>query len=124
MGAALNAAAGMSAYTLTDRGTWLNFANKADLKILVEGDPGLVNRYDVILLDPVKHPDAKHEAARRLRDWLDFTGRTVGHRRLYRPWRAAVPSVGRGAEVTALPRGRVFRLKDLYRPSRWIRFRS
>jgi tungstate transport system substrate-binding protein len=70
MGAALNAAAGMNTYTLTDRGTWLNFANKADLKILVEGDPGLVNRYDVILLDPVKHPDAKHEAARRLRDWL------------------------------------------------------
>jgi tungstate transport system substrate-binding protein len=70
MGAALNAAAGMSAYTLTDRGTWLNFGNKADLGILVEGDPGLVNRYDVILLDPVKHPDAKHEAARRLRDWL------------------------------------------------------
>jgi len=70
MGAALNAAAGMDAYTLTDRGTWLNFANKADLKILVEGDPGLVNRYDVILLDPVKHPDAKHAAARRLRDWL------------------------------------------------------
>ena len=67
---ALNAAAGMNAYTLTDRGTWLNFANKADLKILVEGDPGLVNRYDVVLLDPVKHPDAKHEAARRLRDWL------------------------------------------------------
>jgi tungstate transport system substrate-binding protein len=70
MGAALNAAAGMNAYTLTDRGTWLNFANKADLKILVEGDPGLVNRYDVVLLDPVKHPDAKHEAACRLREWL------------------------------------------------------
>jgi tungstate transport system substrate-binding protein len=29
-----------------------------------------VNRYDVILLDPVKHPDAKHEPARRLKDWL------------------------------------------------------
>jgi len=70
MGAALNAAAGMNAYTLTDRGTWLNFANKAGLKILVEGDSGLVNRYDVILLDPVKHPDVKHEAARRLGDWL------------------------------------------------------
>jgi tungstate transport system substrate-binding protein len=70
MGAALNAAAGMSAYTLTDRGTWLNFANKADLKIMIEGDPGLLNRYDVILLDPAKHPEAKHEAARRLRDWL------------------------------------------------------
>ncbi|MEA2849780.1 MAG: tungstate transport system substrate-binding protein, partial [Rhodospirillaceae bacterium] len=70
MGAALNAAAGMSAYTLSDRGTWLNFANKADLKIVIEGDPGLLNRYDVILLNPVKHPEAKHEAARRLRDWL------------------------------------------------------
>lgn len=70
MGAALNAASGMNAYTLTDRGTWLNFANKADLKIMVEGDPGLLNRYDVILLDPVKHPGAKHDAARRLRDWL------------------------------------------------------
>ena len=70
MGAALNAAAGMSAYTLTDRGTWLSFANKADLKIMIEGDPGLLNRYDVILLDPAKHPQARHEAARRLRDWL------------------------------------------------------
>lgn len=70
MGASLNGAAGMNAYTLTDRGTWLNFSNKAELNILVKGDPGLVNRYDVILLDPVKHPDAKHEAARRLRDWF------------------------------------------------------
>ncbi len=70
MGAALNVAAAIRAYTLTDRGTWLNFANKADLKVLVEGDPGLVNRYDVILLDPTRHPEAKQEAARRLSDWL------------------------------------------------------
>ena len=70
MGAALNAAAGLNAYTLSDRGTWLNFANKADLKIVIEGDPGLVNRYDVILLNPAKHPDVKQEPARRLRDWL------------------------------------------------------
>jgi tungstate transport system substrate-binding protein len=70
MGAALNAAAGMGAYTLSDRGTWLSFANKADLKILVEGDPGLLNRYDVVLLDPLRHPEAKQEPARRLRDWL------------------------------------------------------
>ena len=70
MGAALNAAAGMAAYTLTDRGTWLSFGNKADLKILVEGDTDLLNRYDVILLDRRRHPEAKHEAARRLRDWL------------------------------------------------------
>jgi tungstate transport system substrate-binding protein len=48
-------------YTLSDRGTWLSFATNAELKILVEGDPGLLNRYDVILLDPLRHPEAKQE---------------------------------------------------------------
>ncbi|MBS0546323.1 MAG: substrate-binding domain-containing protein [Proteobacteria bacterium] len=70
MGAALNAAAGMNAYTLSDRGTWLSFGNKQSLKIAVEGDKGLLNRYDVILMDPKKHPEAKHDAALKLRDWL------------------------------------------------------
>ena len=70
MGAALNAAAGMNAYTLSDRGTWLSFANKDTLRIVIEGDPGLLNRYDVILLNAKKHPEAKQEPARRLRDWL------------------------------------------------------
>jgi tungstate transport system substrate-binding protein len=70
MGAALNAAAAMGAYTLSDRGTWLSFGNKGDLRVLVEGDPHLLNRYDVILLDPAKHPNAKQEPARRFADWL------------------------------------------------------
>jgi tungstate transport system substrate-binding protein len=70
MGAALNTASAMSAYTVSDRGTWLSFGNKGDLAVLVEGDPRLLNRYDVILLDAVKHPDAKHEPARRFADWL------------------------------------------------------
>src|SRR5260370_42027961 len=70
MGAALNRAAAMSAYTLSDRGTWLSFGNKRDLAVLVQADPRLMNRYDVILLDPKKHPEAKQEPARRLADWL------------------------------------------------------
>jgi tungstate transport system substrate-binding protein len=70
MGAALNTASAMGAYTLSDRGTWLSFGNKGDLTVLVEGDPRLLNRYDVMLLDPKKHPDAKREAARRFADWL------------------------------------------------------
>ncbi len=48
MGQALNAASAMNAYTLTDRGTWLSFQNKGSLVIAVEGDPRLINRYDVI----------------------------------------------------------------------------
>jgi len=70
MGAALNAAAAMEAYTLSDRGTWLSFKNKGELKIVIEGDPRLLNHYDVILLDPKRHPEAQHEAAKRLADWL------------------------------------------------------
>ncbi len=70
MGAALNAASGMGAYTLSDRGTWLSFGNKGDLVVLVEGDPKLVNRYDVILLDPKTHPNAKQQPAHRFADWL------------------------------------------------------
>ena len=70
MGAALNAASAMAAYTLSDRGTWLSFNNKGPLVVVVEGDPALLNRYDVMLLDPVKHPDVKHAAARQLAEWL------------------------------------------------------
>jgi len=35
-GPTLNTAAGMNAYALTDRGTWLSFKNRADLVISVE----------------------------------------------------------------------------------------
>ncbi len=70
MGAALNTASAISAYTLSDRGTWLSFGNKGDLTVLVEGDPKLLNRYDVILLNPKKHPEAQQQPARRFADWL------------------------------------------------------
>jgi tungstate transport system substrate-binding protein len=70
MGAALNAAAAMEAYTLSDRGTWLSFGNKDGMKIEVEGDRSLLNRYDVILLDSKAHPQAQQEPAHRLAAWL------------------------------------------------------
>jgi tungstate transport system substrate-binding protein len=70
MGAALNAAQAMNAYTISDRGTWLSFGNKDDLTVLVEGDPRLLNRYDVILLNPAKHPVPKQALARRFAEWL------------------------------------------------------
>ena len=70
MGAALNAAKAMNAYTISDRGTWLSFANKGDLTVLVEGDPRLLNRYDVILLNPAKHPVPKQALAKRFAQWL------------------------------------------------------
>ncbi|HTW51213.1 MAG TPA: substrate-binding domain-containing protein [Stellaceae bacterium] len=70
MGQALNTAAAMPAYTLSDRGTWLSFKNKGPLVISVEGDPHLINRYDVIELNPQKHGDRKLAAAKVFADWL------------------------------------------------------
>ena len=70
MGQALTAASAMDAYTLSDRGTWLSFNNKRSLIVAIEGDPRLLNRYDVIELDTQKHAGAKLVAAKMFADWL------------------------------------------------------
>ena len=70
MGATLNTAVGKQAYALTDRATWLSFANKGDFKILIEGDPKLFNQYGVILVNPAKHPNVKAKEGQAFIDWL------------------------------------------------------
>jgi tungstate transport system substrate-binding protein len=70
MGPTLNTASGMNAYSFTDRGTWLSFKNRGDLKILVEGDSKLFNQYGVILVNPQKHPHVKKELGQQFIDWL------------------------------------------------------
>jgi tungstate transport system substrate-binding protein len=70
MGATLNTAAAMGAYTLSDRATWLAFANRNELRVLVEGDPRLFNQYGVILVNPARHPHVKAADARSFMDWL------------------------------------------------------
>ncbi len=70
MGAALNTASGLSAYVLSDRGTWISFANKREMEILVEGDVRLANPYGVILVNPARHPHVKAEMGQAMIDWL------------------------------------------------------
>ena len=70
MGATLNTAVGMSAYTLTDRATWIAFGNKGDATIHIEGDAKLLNQYGVILVDPEKHPHVKARAGQAFIDWM------------------------------------------------------
>ena len=70
MGATLNIAVGKQAYALSDRGTWLAFANKSDFKVLVEGDDELFNQYGVMLVNPAKHPNVKAKNAQVFIDWL------------------------------------------------------
>jgi tungstate transport system substrate-binding protein len=70
MGPTLNTAAAMDGYTLSDRGTWLNFKNRQNLMILVEGDHRLFNQYGVMLVNPEKHPHVKQDLGRRFIEWL------------------------------------------------------
>ena len=70
MGPALNIAASTGAYVLTDRGTWLNFRNRGDLVVLVEGDTRLFNQYGVIAVNPAKHPHVKAALAQAFVDWV------------------------------------------------------
>lgn len=70
MGATLNVAAGMQAYVLSDRATWLAFGNKTGMAVLVQGDPRLFNQYGVILVNPEKHAGVRAAEAQTFIDWL------------------------------------------------------
>lgn len=70
MGPALNMASGMGGYVLADRGTWLNFSNRGDLVVLVEGDKRLFNQYGVMLVNPAKHPQVKVAEGQKFVDWV------------------------------------------------------
>jgi tungstate transport system substrate-binding protein len=70
MGPALNMASSLGAYVLADRGTWLNFKNRADLTILVEGDKRMFNQYGIMLVNPAKHPQTKVLEGQKFVDWV------------------------------------------------------
>jgi tungstate transport system substrate-binding protein len=70
MGPALNIASSSEAYVLSDRGTWLNFKNRGNLTVLVEGDRRLFNQYGVIVVNPARHPETKTALAQAFSDWV------------------------------------------------------
>ena len=70
MGPTLNTAAGMGAYALTDRGTWISFKNRGSLKVVVEGDERLFNQYGVILVNPARHTTVKAKEGQAFIEWL------------------------------------------------------
>ncbi len=70
MGATLNTARAMNAYALADRGTWISFNNRGDLKILVEGDKALFNPYSVMRINPAKCPRVNVAGGEAFVTWL------------------------------------------------------
>ena len=92
MGPALNIASGSGAYVLADRGTWLNFRNRGDLRLLVQGDTRLFNQYGVMLVNPARHPHVKAADAQKFIDWV-ISG----------PGQAAIASYKIGGEQLFFP---------------------
>lgn len=70
MGAALNTAAGLDAYILADRASWLKFGNKAGLGLLYSGDPALFNQYAYLPVNPEKYSHVRNDLAAQLEEWL------------------------------------------------------
>lgn len=70
MGATLNIAAAMGAYTLSDRASWLSFGNPRDLTLIFAGDPALFNQYAYLPINPARHPHVNAAGARRLGNWM------------------------------------------------------
>jgi tungstate transport system substrate-binding protein len=92
MGAALNTAAAMNAYVLSDRGTWIAFKNRGDLVIAVEGDKNLFNQYGVILVNPEKFPHVRKDLGQTFIDWVlspegqkTIAGYTIDGQQLFFP---------------------------------------
>jgi tungstate transport system substrate-binding protein len=63
MGATLNVADQKSAYTLTDRGTYLALRGNLDLEVLFEGASPLLNIYHAYVVNPGKHSGVKRAQA-------------------------------------------------------------
>ncbi len=70
MGQTLHIADEKRAYCLVDRGTYLAYSGKIDLKILVEGDERLYNPYGIIAVNPARHRHAKYLSAMAFIGWV------------------------------------------------------
>ena len=70
----ISIAADRNGYTMTDRGTYIKYADNMDgnppLNILVQGDTVLLNQYSVIAVNPKQCPNVKHENAMQFIQWV------------------------------------------------------
>ena len=70
MGAVLQIANEMNAYTMSDRGTFLAYQQKINLAILTEGDAALFNPYGIMAVNPAKHPHVNYVLAMAYIGWV------------------------------------------------------
>jgi len=72
--ATINIAAERKGYTMTDRGTYIKYADNhkgnPPLKVLVEGDQILLNQYSVLAINPKRCAKAQFDLANQFSDWM------------------------------------------------------
>ena len=72
--ASINLAAERNGYTMTDRGTYIKYADTMSgnppLKVLVAQDEILLNQYSVLSINPARCTKAKFDLATAFSDWL------------------------------------------------------
>ncbi|MCC6346505.1 MAG: substrate-binding domain-containing protein [Nitrospirales bacterium] len=77
MGDTLLVADRKRAYTLVDRGTFLNYETQVGLALLFAGDPVLRNHYSVIAVNPDRFPGVNYRGAM---DFISFVTSPEGQR--------------------------------------------
>ena len=70
MGITLGITRELNIYTLADRATWLNFAEKGELEIVCEGDAEMLNSYSVIAVSASVSEYVNAEGGRAFVDWI------------------------------------------------------
>ncbi len=70
MGAVLQVAEDRQAYALTDRGTYIAYKDKIELKVVAEGDETLFNPYHIIAVNPERHGHVKYDLARQYIEFI------------------------------------------------------
>ena len=70
MGQTLQIADQRTAYTLSDRATYLAFKERITLTVAAEGDPRLLNIYHVIAVNPDRFPQVNKDGARAFVEFL------------------------------------------------------
>ncbi len=70
MGATINTAVGLNAYTFTDKATWLSFNNKLDFIIYSDNEDYLMNKYNAHIINKDKCPQSNYKLANRVLIWL------------------------------------------------------
>ncbi len=70
MGATLNIAVQLDAYTLSDRGTWFTFNNKLNHKIIFQNNRNLFNQYGIVAINPKHCKNIKNDYAENFINWM------------------------------------------------------